>query len=210
MKFEAVFFIMDSANPAKDRGLSRALERIDQRLSRDLRALRQAKSLTLAQISERIGRSVGWMSQVERGISMPTLVDLRRLADLFGVPMTLFYTREQPADTDGEVVVRAGARRQLGRTEQGLDEELLSPSLGGAFEMRRRVFAPGAESSARAHPDTEEAGFVLSGRLVIEIDGVAQELDQGDSFRFKGKTVRWRNAGDTEAVVIWVMSPPVY
>ena len=201
---------MDSARPANEGGLSRALERIDQRLSRDLRALRRARSLTLAQISASIGRSVGWLSQVERGISIPTLVDLRRLADLFGVPMSLFYTREQPADTDGEVVVRAGARRQLGPTEPGLVEELLSPSLGGTFEMRRRVFAPGAESVARGRGDSEEAGFVLSGRLVLEMDSGVQELQAGDSFRFKGKAVRWRNATDTEAVVIWAMSPPVY
>jgi transcriptional regulator with XRE-family HTH domain len=201
---------MDSANPAKEGSLSRALERIDQRLSRDLRALRQARSLTLAQISERIGRSVGWMSQVERGISMPTLADLRRLADLFGVPMSLFDRCEQTADTDGEVVVRAGGRRQLGSTEPGLMEELLSPSLGGAFELRRRVFAPGAESSSPMRRETEEAGFVFSGQLQLEIEGVAQELEAGDSFRFKGKAVRWRNTGDTEAVVIWVMSPPVY
>jgi len=200
---------MDSASSAKE-SLSRALERGSQRLSRDLRALRQAKSLTLAQISERIGRSVGWLSQVERGISMPTLVDLRRLADLFGVPISLFYTREQPADTDGEIVVRARARRYLGHTEPGLVEELLSPSLGGAFEMRRRVFAPGAESATQTRREAEEAGFVLSGRLLIEIDGVAQELETGDSFRFKGKAVRWRNTAETEAVVIWVMSPPVY
>lgn len=201
---------MESANPAKEGGLSRALERIDQRLSRDLRALRQARSLTLAQISERMGRSVGWMSQVERGISMPTLGDLRRLADLFGVPMSLFYTREQPADTDGEVVVRATARRRLGPAEAGLVEELLSPSLGGTFEMRRRVFAPGVSSAVQPRREAEEAGFVLSGRLTIELDGVAQELEAGDSFRFKGRSVRWTNPAETEAVVIWVMSPPVY
>lgn len=201
---------MDSANPVKEGGLSRALQRIDRRLSHDLRALRQARSLTLAQISEHIGRSVGWMSQVERGISMPTLADLRRLADLFGVPLSLFYTREQPSDTDGEVVVRANARRQLGSAEPGLVEELLSPSLGGAFELRRRVFAPGAQSLAQKRRDTEEAGYVLSGRLVIEVDNVAQELEAGDSFRVKGKAILWRNDGDTEAVVIWVMSPPVY
>lgn len=201
---------MDSANPANERGLSRALERIDQRLSRDLRALRRAKSLTLAQISTSIGRSVGWMSQVERGISMPTLGDLRRLADLFGVPMSLFFVREQSAGTDGEVVVRAGARRELGPTEPGLVEELLSPSLGGSFEMRRRVFAPGAESVSRGRADSEEAGYVLSGSLTLEMNGSVQELQAGDSFRFKGKAARWRNSADTEAVVIWAMSPPVY
>ncbi len=201
---------MDSASPTNEGGLSRALQRIDQRLSRDLRALRRARSLTLAQISAGIGRSVGWMSQVERGISMPTLIDLRRLADLFGVPMSLFVIREQSAGTDGEVVVRAGARRQLGPTQPGLAEELLSPALGGSFEMRRRVFAPGAESLSRAQDDREEAGYVLSGALTLEMDGVVQELHAGDSFRFKGKSTRWRNAGETEAVVIWAMSPPVY
>jgi transcriptional regulator with XRE-family HTH domain len=197
----------DPANPAKEGGL---LERIDQRLSRDLRALRQAKSLTLAQISERIGRSVGWMSQVERGLSMPTLADLRRLADQFGVPMSLFYTREQPADTDGEIVVRSDARRVLGHVEDGLVEELLSPSLAGSFQMRRRIFAPNSASDSLVRLDAEEAGIVLSGSIEIEVDGVPQQLGPGDSFRFKGKPFRWRNDGDEEAVVIWVQSPPVY
>jgi transcriptional regulator with XRE-family HTH domain len=200
----------DSANPAKEGGLSRALERIDKRLSRDLRALRQARSLTLAQIAERIGRSVGWMSQVERGISMPTLPDLRRLADQFGVPLSLFYAREQRADTDGEIVVRHDERRVLTRVEDGLTEELLSPSLGGSFQMRRRIFAPGACALAPVRHEAEEAGFVLSGTLVLEIDGAEQQLGAGDSFRFKGKPVAWRNDGDEPAVVVWVMSPPVY
>lgn len=139
----------DSANPAKEGGLSRALERIDKRLSRDLRALRQARSLTLAQIAGRIGRSVGWMSQVERGISMPTLADLRRLADQFGVPMSLFYAREQRPDTDGEIVVRHDERRVLRHVEDGLTEELLSPSLGGSFQMRRRLRAGSGAARGR-------------------------------------------------------------
>lgn len=200
----------DSANPAKEGGLSRALERIDKRLSRDLRALRQARSLTLAQIAERIGRSVGWMSQVERGISMPTLPDLRRLADQFGVPLSLFYAREQRADTDGEIVVRHDERRVLTHVEDGLTEELLSPSLGGSFQMRRRVFAPGASAPAPARHEAEEAGFVVSGALVLEIGGIEQQLGPGDAFRFKGKPVAWRNDGDEPAVIVWVMSPPSY
>ena len=200
----------DSANPAKEGGLSRALERIDKRLSRDLRALRQARSLTLAQIAARIGRSVGWMSQVERGLSMPSLADLRRLADQFGVPMSLFYTREQRSDTDGEIVVRHDERRMLRHVEDGLTEELLSPSLGGCFQMRRRVFAAGARALAPVKHEAEEAGFVLSGMLVLEIDGAEQYLNSGDAFRFKARSVAWRNDGDEPAVVVWVMSPPVY
>lgn len=200
----------DSANPAKDSSLSRALARIDQRLSHDLRALRQAKSLTLAQISERIGRSVGWLSQVERGISMPTLADLRRMADTFGVPLSLFDTRGAAPEPENGVVVRADQRRLIGTSGGGTTEELLSPSLGGACQMRRRMVAPGAAASQPARREVEESGYVVSGRLTLDIDGTTHLLEAGDSFRFKGKAVAWCNDGTEDAVVIWVMSPPAY
>jgi len=35
----------------------------------DLRALRKARGLTLAALSDRLGKSVGWLSQVERDMS---------------------------------------------------------------------------------------------------------------------------------------------
>ncbi len=200
----------NSASQASESKLTLALERIDRRIARDLRALRRARSLTLAQISESVGRSVGWLSQVERGISMPTLTDLSRLADTFGVPMSLFFSKEEPAEPEMEVVVRAHARRMLGPTEDGLEEELLSPALGGSFEMRRRTFAPGTVSEDHAARETEEAGFLLNGQLDIEVDGDWHSLQAGDSFRFKGKSMRWRNDGAEPAIVIWVMSPPVY
>ena len=200
----------NSASQVKESKLTLALERIDARIARDLRALRQARSLTLTQISESVGRSVGWLSQVERGISMPTFADLSRLADTFGVPMSLFVSREAQSEPEMEVVVRAGARRTLGPTEAGLEEKLLSPALGGSFEMRHRSFAPGTTSLQKSARDTEEAGYVLSGTIDIEVDGTWHMLHAGDSFRFKAKSIRWRNDGSTEAVVIWVLSPPVY
>ena len=200
----------NSASQVKESKFSLALERIDARIARDLRALRRARSLTLAQMSESIGRSVGWLSQVERGISMPTLADLSRLADTFGVPMSLFFSREQQSEPEMEVVVRANARRDLGVIEAGVEEELLSPALGGSFEMRHRTFAPGATSTQKSARDTEEAGYVLSGTIDIEVDGTWHLLHAGDSFRFKGKTMRWRNDSDEDAVLIWVLSPPVY
>ena len=200
--------MVDSANPAKDSSLSRALARIDQRLSHDLRALRQARSLTLAQISERIGRSVGWLSQVERGISMPTLTDLRRMADTLGVPLSLFDTRGIADESESGTVVRSDQRRVIGSAVEGMVEELLSPSLGGSSQMRRRIVSPGARLAQPARREVEESGYVVSGRLSLEVDGTLHTLETGDSFRFKGRPVAWENDGDEDAVVIWVMSPP--
>ncbi len=179
-------------------------------LARDLRALRKARGLTLAEIGTKLRRSVGWLSQVERGLSVPSLSDLRAFAGVFGVPVSLFFGHEAGHDSERGVVVRGGRRRSLGTSESGLVEELLSPDLGGSFEMLRSEFAPGATLAQTALRRTEEAGYVVSGRFDIEIDGVWHQLDQGDSFRFAAKPFRWKNPHAEPAVVIWVVSPPVY
>ena len=185
-------------------------ENRDRLLAGDIRALRKARGLTLAEIGLKLGRSVGWVSQVERGLSIPSLGDLRAFAELFGVPLSLFFNHDVPVEKERGVVVRAGSRRSLGTSETGLVEELLSPDLGGSFEMLRSVFAPGAELKTEARRPTEEAGYVASGVFEIEIAGAWHRLGEGDSFRFEGKPFRWRNPGTEPAVVIWVVSPPVY
>jgi transcriptional regulator with XRE-family HTH domain len=182
----------------------------DHLLAGDIRALRKARGLTLSEIALRLGRSVGWVSQVERGLSMPSLADMRAFATLFDVPISLFFDHDVPDEGERGTIVRAGRRRMLGTRETGLVEELLSPDLGGSFEMVRSEFAPGAELAERALRQTEEAGYVVSGLFEIEIDGVLHRLGPGDSFRFEKKTHRWRNPGAEPAVVIWVVSPPVY
>ena len=179
-------------------------------LARDIRALRKARGLTLAEIALKLGRSVGWLSQVERGLSAPSLADLRAFAELFGVPVSLFFAHDAPDDRERGVIVRASRRRSLGTAESGLVEELLSPDLGGSFEVLRSEFAPGAELKAAASRPTEEAGYVVSGTFDLEIAGTWYRLGEGDSFRFANKPFRWRNPGADPAVVVWVVSPPVY
>src|SRR5690606_7846246 len=104
----------------------------------------------------------------ERGLSVPSIDDLRRFAELYGVPVSLFFTHEPAAPQERGVVVRAGRRRSLGTSDSGLVEELLSPDLGGSFELLRSVFAPGAESASMQNRPTEEAGYVVSGTFHIE------------------------------------------
>ncbi|MGB3390813.1 MAG: XRE family transcriptional regulator [Pseudaminobacter sp.] len=182
----------------------------DELLARDIRALRKSRGLTLTEIALKLGRSVGWLSQVERGLSRPSISDLRALADLFGVPVSLFFGHDVADEAERGVIVRAGRRRPLGSSDSGLVEELLSPDLGGSFEMVRSEFAAGAELAAPTRRPTEEAGYVVSGRFDIELDGRWHHLAEGDSFSMAGKPFRWRNPGNEPAVVIWVISPPVY
>ncbi|MGB6119039.1 MAG: XRE family transcriptional regulator [Mesorhizobium sp.] len=185
-------------------------ERSEQGLAADLRALRKSRGLTLTELALKLGRSVGWVSQVERGISRPSIDDLRAMATALSAPLSLLFGHDVADERERGVIVRSGHRRSLGSAETGLTEELLSPDLGGSFEILRSVFAPGAAMDAPSLRATEEAGYVVVGRFDIEIAGVWHQLAPGDSFRFSHKPFRWRNPGEDPAVVVWVVSPPVY
>jgi transcriptional regulator with XRE-family HTH domain len=202
---EGIFMSTVSPRPADNSVAAPAML-----IAHDIRALRRARGLTLAEMALKLGRSIGWVSQVERGLSLPSIEDLRRFADLFAVPLSMFFGHEAANEAERGVIVRAGHRRALGSSETGLTEELLSPDLGGSFELIRSEFAPGAEMTARAQRETEDAGYVVSGRFDIEIAGIWHSLGEGDSFRFGKKPYRWRNPGTVPAVVIWAVSPPVY
>ena len=175
----------------------------------DIRALRRSRNWTLNDLAERLDRSVGWLSQVERGQSEPSLADIRALATLFGLPVSFFFS-QSPDTPEAAYVVRADSRRSMTDDDKGLVESLLSPDLGGAFEIVHSVFAAGARCPEPFVRPTEEAGYVIEGSLTLIIDGEAFRLEKGDSFRFAGETVSWVNEGDVPAVLIWVIAPPVY
>ncbi len=176
----------------------------------DLRALRKARGLTLSGLALKVGRSVGWLSQVERDLAEPTISDLRRLADALEQPLSLFFGPADAPEDERGYVVRWNSRRALGSAEQGLVEQLLSPDLSGSFEIVRSVFDPGAELREFNRRPTEEAGYLIAGELELWIGERHFHLHPGDSFRFKGERHRWRNPGDQPAIAIWVIAPPVY
>ena len=179
-------------------------------LGNDVRGLRKSRGLTLNELALKIGRSVGFISQVERGLSSPSIDDLRAIAAALDVPTSWFFATESQNEDELGLIVRGDSRRVLGTAESGIVEELLSPDLGGSFEMFRSVFQPGAEMENSILRQTEEAGYIVSGSLQFCIDEQWFELNEGDSFRFEKKSYRWKNTGTAPAIVIWVVSPPVY
>lgn len=176
----------------------------------DIRALRKSRSLTLVELADRLGRSVGFISQIERGISEPSINDLRNIAAVFNVPLSFLFGENLSDPAEAKHIVRASGRRHLGNAEGGLVEQLLSPDLSGSFEIVRSEFAPNSSLKKPIQRDTEEAGYIVSGTLDLEIDGRWHELEAGDSFRFAGEPYRWRNRSNQPAIAIWVIAPPTY
>ncbi len=184
---------------------------MSRQIGEDIRALRRSRDLTLQTLAGAIGRSVGWLSQIERGQATPSVRDLGLLAEQLGISISFFFRSSGRDEGERGLIQRAPDRQPIGSLESGLSEELLSPRLGGGFEMIRSAFAPGASSdgpvSARG---AEHGGVLLEGTLLLAIGEREFRLSPGDSFQFAGQPYAWRNDGDTPAIAVWVISPPVY
>lgn len=179
-------------------------------LGADLRSLRKSRGMTLQDLAEKTGWSVGWVSQVERDISHPSIEDLKGLAQALNVPLSLFFGQAPAVPEEEGIVVRADARRQIGSREDGLTEELLSPDLTDDFEVFQSTFAPRSKRENLTQRATQEVGYLVSGQLRLWVGARRFDLNPGDSFRIRGEAYRWENKHDVAAVVIWVIAPPVY
>ncbi len=181
-----------------------------QTLGADLRSLRKTRGLTLEEMAQALDKSVGWLSQVERDISSPRMSDLRQMAELFDVPLSLFFGSHAGPEQEAGLIVRGDHRRVVGVYDSGLVETLLSPDLTDDFEVIHSTFQPGSSRRHDTRRDTQELAYMVAGQLDIRIDGQPFTVSQGDSFRIRGQAYRWSNPYDTPAVAVWVISPPVY
>ena len=177
-------------------------------VGKTLRELRRSRRITIQQLAEGLNRSTGYISQLERGLSQPTLKDLYAACTIFGVPMSWFVDLEEKppeAVREKDIVVRSSQRRFM--LHRGARTELLTPQLDSDVEFMISTFEPGLETEPKNVPTAgAEYGYILKGRLELWVDEEKFELFEGDSYRFsRSSTYRSRNPSKTEpAIIIWV------
>jgi mannose-6-phosphate isomerase-like protein (cupin superfamily) len=130
--------------------------------------------LTLAQIAERTGLNVGYLSQIENDKASPSLETLAALATAMEVPITWFLLDQAPAPQ----VMRAADRRSWsGPGGVGVAE------VDGGFSRDVRIVLassnPGQRTGLHAHSG-DEHHIVLSGRVRLTQGDHTVELGPGD------------------------------
>ena len=175
-------------------------------LGQRLRDLRKARGLTLAQLGQQVGFSASYLSQIERGTTMPSLPKLATLARALAVEVRdLFEEGGSP-----RCVFRANKYQVLNETDDMRMEMLSVDPLGKSMLAYRLVCQPGAACERSFAYPGEECGLVLQGRLTVTVGEETIVLEPGDSIHYqKHQPHSWRNEGDEECVVIWATSPPL-
>ncbi len=178
----------------------------------EIRDLRKSRRITIKQLSEVTGLSIGHLSEIERGLASPSVKALHDIAAALGVNISWFFHNADAVDqVERDVVVRSSNRRTL-NFSSGITDELLSANLRGSLELLLSRFEPGSSSGAEPYTHTgEEAGIVMQGVLELWVSDRKFVLKDGDSFSFASTLPhRYSNPGEVETVVIWAITPPSY
>lgn len=173
-----------------------------------LRLLRRRTGLTLRELAEKVGCSESMLSKIERGHVNPTLKMMHQLARELKIKVAALLTE----NTDSPVYIRTPAARLKmklagsGRGDTPIILERATPYAEGAvLDANLHVIQPGMGSQGSYRHDASTVGYMVSGAIQLEIDGVVHSVAEGDTFFFDSRLpYGYHNAGTCEARIFWV------
>ncbi|WP_197067194.1 helix-turn-helix domain-containing protein [Ensifer sp. ZNC0028] len=148
-----------------------------------LRQRRKSLKMTLQEVADEAGFSVGFISQIERGITVPSLTSLIAVCRTLKVEAGSFLNPPKVATTftrrEHRPVYGLG-----GESGKAVSYERLSASFPGNVLRSTIIHEPPGHRSEPMSHEGEEIFFILKGALTLEVDGEAMVLEPGDSAHF--------------------------
>lgn len=170
-----------------------------------LRAARERQGISLTELAARTALTKGFVSQVERDLTSPSVGSLVRLCDALGIPAG------ELLDGSAGPVVRDGERPPVQFGGEGVAEFRLTPAGERRFLVLLSEIAPGGGSGDEPYTLRTDVEFVhvLDGTLDVEVGGIRHRLAAGDSLTFEAdESHRWLNPSPAFAArVLWVLVP---
>lgn len=191
------------AEPAPSRRRAPAAD-----LGARVRAEREAAGVSVRGLAKRLGVSASLLSQIERGLAQPSVGTLWAIVTELGLSLDSLFAAESDAGDERPALVQRAADRRAIELEGGVRWERLTAAPDADAAFAYVTYSPGGDSRADEPPAMhrgKEYGFLVSGRLAIEIGDDVVELGPGDSIVFGSETPhRFRALGDEPAHAVWL------
>lgn len=183
--------------------------RIKKIVGKKLKSIRLKNEMTIQELGDKSRVSSNMISRIERGLTIPSVEILLKLALVFNKSLNYFV--EEVKATNEVVMTSPGSRNKtVYDDEHNMHTESFTSGLRDPqFMSFYCTVKKGGTSGVKNmyHPG-DELIYLLEGRIQVDIIGEKYILEAGDSLSFKSHLPhRWDNIGDDDAKVIWTLSP---
>ncbi|MBP3603593.1 MAG: helix-turn-helix transcriptional regulator [Lachnospiraceae bacterium] len=178
------------------------------KIGNKIKELRIQKGLTQEELADRCELSKGFISQLERDLTSPSIATLIDILQCLGTDLKDFFN-----DSPDEQI----SFKENDYFEK-IDEELknkvewiIPNAQKNMMEPIRLTLAPGGSTYPDNPHEGEEFGYILSGSIQLILGKRTIKVKKGESFYFTPNTTHYIKANPkTGAILIWVSTPPSF
>ncbi len=181
---------------------------IDQQIGEKIKALRLENGLTQEELANRCELTKGFISQIERQLTSPSISTLTDILEVLGTTLGAFFS-----ETVEDVFVFT-PKDFYEKTDEHLKHTIrwIVPN-AQKYEMEPIIIEiePGGKSFEDAPHNGEEFGYVLAGEIVLHVGKRKYHVNAGETFYYRtNKTHVIENKGDCTTKILWVSTPPMF
>ena len=174
-----------------------------------IKRLRVRLGLTQEELAARTELTKGFISQLERDITSPSIATLMDILEALGTNVSEFFSDRE----DDALAVYAAEDMFIKADEEtgATIRWLVTSAQRNAMEPILVTLAPGGSTERDDPHEGEEFGYVLSGTITLICGEQKHEVRRGDAFYFRPTGAHYLiNSGKTEGKVLWVSTPPSF
>lgn len=183
---------------------ARALSTNYMQIGKKINRLRLRLGLTQQELADRCELSKGFISQLERDLTSPSIATLADILECLGTTPGEFFTEAK------EEKVVFSAEDMFVKEENGNEIVWLIPNAQkNTIEPIIATIEPGCSSKLDTPHEGEEFGYVLSGSGSLVLGDRTMRIRKGSSFYYYAKVPHHiENKGKIPLKILWISTPP--
>ena len=157
-------------------------------IGREIKAFRLQQGITVAELSNSTGISIGMLSKIENGVTSPSLKTLQIISESLSVPLTSFFRRFE--ETRAAVLVKNGEGVEIERagTRAGHQYNLLGHLKANSSGITVEPYLITLHNTTDVFPTFQHSGieflYILEGKIEYRHGPKTYILSPGDSLFF--------------------------
>lgn len=171
-----------------------------------IKQLRAKKGLTLEELASRCELTKGFLSQMERNLTSPSIATLNDILEALGTSLSDFFKEDRI-----EKVVFRQDDFFVDQKEEYTITWIVPNTQKNEMEPVLIELMPDGKTFEVNPNDGEEFGYVLEGRVILVNGDDRHIIRKGETFYLNGKDFHYIiNDRKTAAKILWISTPPMF